>query len=87
MYNVQFTMYDLYLVFLIFHFSFFIYLARCYTRSLNSLVDAAYNSEEEDACCADSEGELCVAIALEGWKWLVSLVDEHSLNDKQVVVE
>lgn len=64
-----------------------IFLARCYTSSLNSLVDAAYNSEEEDACGADGEGELCVAIALEGWKWLVSLVDEHSLDNQQIVVE
>ena len=64
-----------------------IFLARCYTISLISLVDAANDSEEEDACGANSEGELCVAIALECWEWLVSLVDEHSLYNQQIVVE
>ena len=70
-----------------FHYSFFIYLARCYASSLDCLVDTANNSEEEDACCADGEGELCVTVALECWQWLVILVDEHSLHDQQIVVE
>ena len=80
MYNVRF-------VSCIFNFSLFIYLARCYASSLNSLVDTAYNSEEEDAGSTDSEGELCVTVALECWQWLVGLVDEHSLYDQQIVVE
>ena len=70
-----------------FHYSFFIYLARCYASSLDCLVDATYNSEEEDAGCADSEGKLCVTVALECWQWLISLVDEHSLDNQQIVVE
>ena len=64
-----------------------IFLARSDTCCINSLVDASYKSEEEDACGANSEGELCVAIALECWEWLVSLVDEHSLYNQQIVVE
>lgn len=54
---------------------------------LDSLVDAACYTKEEDACCADSKSELCVAVALECWECILALVDVHSLDDKQVVVE
>lgn len=51
------------------------------------LVYAAGDAEEEDAGCADGEGETCVAVALECWQRVICLVYVHGLDNKEVVVE
>ena len=53
----------------------------------NPLVNARDDAEEGDACCADSEGDLGIHIALESGQRTVGLCDIHGLHDQQIVVE
>ena len=62
-------------------------LARSDTRALNCFVDATCHAKQEDTCGADCKSKTCVAIALESRERILCLVDEHSLNDKEIVVE
>ena len=55
--------------------------------SKEPLVDARADAEEGDACRADGEGKAGVAIRLEGGQRSLCLIDIHSLDDEQVVVE
>ena len=57
----------------------------CY--AIQPLVDAGANTEEDDADCAEGEGQFGGRVALESRQRCGGLLDVHLLHDEQIVVE
>ena len=57
----------------------------CY--AVQPLVDAGANTEEDDADCAEGEGQFGGRVALESRQRRGGLLDVHLLHDEQIVVE
>ena len=64
----------------------FVFYALCYS-SIYCFIDAAEDTKEQYACYADEKCQTCVAVALECRQRIVALLNVHSLDNEQVVVE
>ena len=73
--------------------AFYIFACYCSTallhhrRSLNPVIDIAANAKGDDAECAESQRQLRVDVRTEGWQRIRIMLDEHSLDDEQIVVQ